>query len=148
MTGRLFLDTNILVYLFDADAPTKQSHVRQLLSNQTLHARLILSTQVLQEFYVTVTRNLATPLEPVAAAQAVRDLATWAVVPIDPSLILSAVARSQVSCISFWDALIVEAALSGGATDLYSEDLQDGLIVEGMRISNPFRSGFQTPQNL
>lgn len=146
MTGRLFLDTNILVYLFDADAPTKQGHVRQFLSNQTLQARLILSTQVLQEFYVTVTRKLATPLEPVAAAQAVRDLATWAVVQIDPSLILSAIARSQVSRISFWDALIVEAALSGGATDLYSEDLQDGLIVEGMRISNPFRSGSQTSQ--
>ncbi len=144
MTDRVFLDTNILVYLFDADAPTKQRRVRDLLSNQALQARLVLSTQVLQEFYVSVTRKLATPLEPPVAAQTVWDLATWPVIQIDPGLILSAIARSQTARLSFWDALIVEAALSGGATALYSEDLQDGLVIEGMRISNPFQRGFLT----
>ncbi len=147
MTDRIFLDTNILVYLFDADAPTKQLRVRQLLANQGLQARLVLSTQVLQEFYVSVTRKLATPLELPVAAQAVRDLATWPVIQIDPALILSAIARSQTAHLSFWDALIVEAALTGGTTELYSEDFQDGLVIEGMRILNPFRPGFTVPQS-
>jgi predicted nucleic acid-binding protein len=63
MKERVFLDTNVLVYLFDADDPAKQRRVQDLLSNREVRARLILSTQVLQEFYVSVTRKLATPLE-------------------------------------------------------------------------------------
>jgi predicted nucleic acid-binding protein len=141
MTDRVFLDTNVLVYLFDADASAKQRRVREILSAPALRGRLVLSTQVLQEFYVCVTRKLAVPLDPVAAAQAVRDLAAWPVVQIDPALILSAIARSRTAQLSFWDALIVEAALAGGATSLYSEDLQAGRVIEGLRISNPFQEG-------
>ena len=144
MTDRVFLDTNILVYLFDTDTPVKQRRARQLLSSQTLQARLMLSTQVLQEFYVSVTRKLAAPLEPAVAARAVQDLATWPVVQIGSRVILSAIARSQTARLSFWDALIVEAALDGGATDLYTEDLQDGLVIEEMRVLNPFQEGFPT----
>jgi predicted nucleic acid-binding protein len=141
MKDRVFLDTNILVYLFDADAPTKQRQVRELLSDPTLRGRLILSTQVLQEFYVCVTRKLAVPLDPEEATQTVRDLAAWPVVQIDPPLILSSIARSRTEQLSFWDALIVEAALAGGAAHLYSEDLQDGRVIEGMQINNPFTVG-------
>jgi predicted nucleic acid-binding protein len=139
MKDRVFLDTNILVYLFDADAPTKQLQVRAILANPALRGRLILSTQVLQEFYVCVTRKLAVPLDPKEAAQTVRDLATWPVVQIDPPLILSGIARSRTEQLSFWDALIVEAALAGGAAHLYSEDLQDGRVIEGLHIVNPFQ---------
>ena len=78
------------------------------------------------------------------AARAVQDLATWPVVQIGSRLILSAIARSQTARLSFWDALIVEAALNGGATDLYTEDLQDGLVIEEMRVLNPFQEGLPT----
>ena len=139
MKERVFLDTNVLVYLFDADDPAKQCRVQDLLSNRELRARLILSTQVLQEFYVSVTRKLAIPLDPEAAFQAVQDLAAFPVVQIDPSLILLAIQRSRKAKVSFWDALILEAALAAGATLLYSEDFQDGAVFGGLRIANPFK---------
>jgi predicted nucleic acid-binding protein len=138
MNESVFLDTNVLVYLFDSDAPAKQSRAREILSSRALRGHLILSTQVLQEFYVSVTRKLAVPLEPETAAQAVRGLATLSVVQIDPPLILAAIARSETARLSFWDALIVEAARAGGAAQLYSEDLQDGLVIDNIRIINPF----------
>lgn len=141
MKERVFLDTNVLVYLFDTDTPAKQRRVQELLSNRELRARLILSTQVLQEFYVSVTRKLATPLGLEAAFQAVQDLAAFPVVQIDTPLILLAIQRSGKTKISFWDALIVEAALVTGATVLYSEDFQDGAVFGRVRVMNPFMVG-------
>jgi predicted nucleic acid-binding protein len=139
MKERVFLDTNILVYLFDADDPAKQRRVQDLLSNRELRTRLILSTQVLQEFYVSVTRKLATPLDPEAAFQAVQGLTALPVVQIDPPLILLAIQRSRKVKVSFWDALILEAALAADATFLYSEDFQDGSVFGRLRIVNPFK---------
>jgi predicted nucleic acid-binding protein len=139
MKERVFLDTNVLVYLFDADDPAKQRRVQALLSDRELRAQLILSTQVLQEFYVSVTRKLGTPLDPEAAFQAVQDLAAFPVVQIDPPLILLAIQRSRKAKVSFWDALILEAALAAGATLLYSEDFRDGAVFGGLRIANPFK---------
>ena len=139
MKERVFLDTNVLVYLFDTDDPAKQHRAQDLLSNRELRAQLILSTQVLQEFYVSVTRKLATPLDTEAAFQAVQDLAAFPVVQIDPPLILLAIQRSRKAKVSFWDALILEAALANGATLLYSEDFQDGAVFGGLRIANPFK---------
>jgi predicted nucleic acid-binding protein len=139
MKERVFLDTNVLVYLFDADDPAKQRRVQALLSDRELRAQLILSTQVLQEFYVSVTRKLGTPLDPEAAFQAVQDLAAFPVVQIDPPLILLAIQRSRKAKVSFWDALILETALAAGATLLYSEDFRDGAVFGGLRIANPFK---------
>jgi predicted nucleic acid-binding protein len=139
MKERVFVDTNVVVYLFDADDPAKQRIVQNLLSNQELRARLILSTQVLQEFYVSVTRKLATPLDPEAAFQAVQDLAALPMGQIDPALILLAIHRSRKAKVSFWDALILEAALTAGATILYSEDFQHGAVYGELRIVNPFQ---------
>jgi predicted nucleic acid-binding protein len=137
MTGEIFLDTNVVVYMFDADAPRKQRQARELFTYQSV--RYLLSTQVLQEFYVSVTRKLATPLDAAAAYQAVQHLTSLRVIQIDPPLVLSAITRSRSAKLSFWDALIVESALAGGAVHLYSEDLQDGRMIEGMRITNPFK---------
>lgn len=139
MKERIFLDTNVLVYLFDTDDPTKQRRVRDLLSSPELRAQVILSTQVLQEFYVSVTRKPATPLDLDTAFQAVQDLTAFPIVQIDPSLILLAIQRSSKAKVSFWDALIVEAALVAGATLLYSEDFQDGAVFGALRVTNPFR---------
>lgn len=137
---RVFLDTNVLVYLFDRGAPKKRDAARRLLVSHGAELELALSTQVLQEFYVTVTRKLAKPLPPEQAERAVRDLARLPVVPASVNLVLAAVALSRRAGFSFWDATIIEAALHSGAQELLSEDLQDGREIEGMRIRNPFCS--------
>lgn len=136
---KAFFDTNILVYLFDAGAPAKQRRAREILTQHTLAGETLLSTQVLQEFYVVVTRKLATPLDPDAAYQAVRELAVMPSVRVDIPLILSAIQLSRSKRLSFWDGLIVQSALEGGAAILYSEDMQDGQVFETLRIENPLR---------
>jgi predicted nucleic acid-binding protein len=137
---RRFLDTNVLVYLFDIDAPEKKAAVTGLFEREGASGLLILSTQVLQEFYVVVTRKLARPLAPEVAEQAVRDFATWPVRQVTPALILSAIRRSIASRLSFWDALIVETAIDAGATAILTEDLQHGQVIDGVRVVNPFAS--------
>jgi predicted nucleic acid-binding protein len=141
MKERVFLDTNVLVYLFDADDPAKQRRAQEFLLSQELRGRVILSTQVLQEFYVSVTRKLAIPLDPDTAFTAVQDLTAFPVVQVDTSLILLAIRRSDQAKISFWDALILESALVGGATTLYSEDFQNGAVFGRVRVMNPFTVG-------
>ncbi len=132
-----FVDTNVLVYLFDNDAPTKQSRARQLLENEA--EDLVLSTQVLGEFYVTVTRKLAKPLEPRVAREAVDDLCALRVRSLRAELVQAAVRRSDASQLSYWDALIVETALDAGTAVLLTEDLQHGQVFDGLRVANPFR---------
>ena len=100
---------------------------------------LLLSTQVLQEFYVTVTRKLARPLPEETALAALRQLATLPTVQVDRRLVLEAARRSKALKLSFWDALIVQASIEGGATHLLSEDLQHGRHIDGVTIQNPFR---------
>jgi predicted nucleic acid-binding protein len=92
----------------------------------------------LQEFYVSVTRKLASPLPPEVAEARVRDFSWLPLVQVDPSLIVAAIARSRRLGFSFWDALIVEAALRAGAGRLLTEDLQDGQEIGGLRVENPF----------
>jgi predicted nucleic acid-binding protein len=99
----------------------------------------VLSTQVLQEFYVSVTRKLASPLPPEVAEARVRDFSDLPLVRVDAPLILAAIARSRSLGFSFWDALILEAALSAGAERLLTEDLQHGQEIESLRVENPFR---------
>ncbi|MCC6309996.1 MAG: PIN domain-containing protein [Trueperaceae bacterium] len=135
---RVFFDTNVLVYLFDAAAPAKRATARRLFSEHSATGALTLSTQVLQEFYVCVTRKLSAPLSEPAALEVVRDLRSFALVLVDADMILGATARSSAERFSFWDALIVEAALSGGATQLLSEDMQNGRRVSGLTIVDPF----------
>ena len=134
-----FVDSNVLVYLFDQDTPRKKAAAQQLLQTEGAAGNILLSTQVLQEFYVTVTRKLARPLKPDTALEVVNQFAALPLVVIDPPLILSAIRRSQQDSISFWDSLIIDAALKGGAERLWSEDLQHGRVLNGMRIENPFR---------
>lgn len=136
---RSFFDTNVLVYLFDEDSPEKQAAARELVRQETADGRAVLSTQVLQEFYVAITRKLALPVPPPTALQALADLCALPVVQVDKDLVLRGARRSQAGDFSFWDALIVEAALQARATTLWTEDLQHGQTVETLRIANPFR---------
>jgi predicted nucleic acid-binding protein len=133
-----FVDTNVLVYLFDVDAPAKQAMARELLKAGAEEGGLVLSAQVLSEFYVTVTRKLAQPLEPEAARQAVADLCAFPVCRVSAELVLAAIRRSERSRLSYWDSLIVETALDAGAVVLITEDLQGGQSFDGLRVENPF----------
>jgi predicted nucleic acid-binding protein len=135
---RAFFDTNTLVYLYDNDAPEKKRKAQSLLLKAAEAGQVLLSTQVMQEFYVSVTRKLAEPLPSADAERAVRRLADFSVVQVDPNLIFTAIAVSRRYRFSFWDALIVQAALQGGAATLYSEDLQHAQSIDGMLILNPF----------
>jgi predicted nucleic acid-binding protein len=139
MSDRVFFDTNIFVYLFDRDAPDKQRISRNLLDEHGKESRIVLSMQVLQEFYVTVTRKLALPLAPAEAEGATRGLSVFPVVQTDPQMIFRAIALSQEEQLSFWDALIIRAALEGDCSQLLSEDLQHGRRFESLTIENPYR---------
>ena len=133
-----FVDTNVFVYMFDNHSPRKQARARELLVDYAQH--IILSTQVLGEFYVTVTRKFDKPLPAADAMEALDDLCAFPVRPLRTELVRSAVRRSASSQLSYWDALIIESAIDGGATVLLTEDLQHGRTFAGLQIVNPFRA--------
>jgi predicted nucleic acid-binding protein len=131
----VFLDTNILVYLFDHGEPRKKAIAEGIFRE---HKCIRLSTQVLQEFFVVVTRKLERPLEPEVALRSVEHFQAYPVAVVTNALVTQAIRRSIDSQLSLWDALIVETALSEKAALLITEDLQDGWKVGPMRVWNPF----------
>ena len=139
MSRRCFLDTNVLVYADDLDAGRKNAVARELLREALATGAGVVSTQVLQEFFVIATRKLG--VEAATARRKVELLARLDVVRIEVPLILSAVDLHRLHRISFWDALVVRAAVVSGASVLYTEDLQHGPAFEGLRVENPFREG-------
>lgn len=137
MTGRAFIDTNVLVYAMDDGAPAKQARARELMVAARAESHVI-SPQVLQEFYNAVTRKLARPVGAHDASAAVRALARLTVVPADAELVVAAIGIHQRHQLSFWDALILQSALKGGCDRLLSEDLQHGFRVGTLVVENPF----------
>lgn len=133
---RRFLDTNVLLYADDLDAGPKRERAREILRDAIRSGEGVVSTQVLQEFFVVSTRKLG--VDPAAARRKVELLSEMDLVRIDLGLILSAIDLHRLHSFSFWDALIVRAAAVGGCQTLLSEDLQDGRVVDGLRIENPF----------
>lgn len=136
--SRSFLDTNVLLYMYDDDEPRKKDLAVRAFERAIESNRAMLSTQVLQEFYVNATRKLAVPLSPERAAARVRDFARLPLVRVDEAMIIAAIERHRSMSFSFWDALVVEAALRGGAGRLLTEDLQHGQEIDGLRVENPF----------
>jgi predicted nucleic acid-binding protein len=134
---RRFLDTNVLVYADDLDAGTKREKARGLLDEALASGEGVVSTQVLQEFFVISTGKLG--VEPALARRKVELLAEMDLVRVDLDLILAAIDLSRLHSFSFWDALIVRAAAAAGCGLLLSEDLQHGQVVDGVRIEDPFR---------
>lgn len=134
---RVFVDTNVLVYAFDDSEPKKQLTAERLLENET--REIFVSTQVLQELYVALTKGRQPITSPEIAERAVREAAAYSVVQVDVPLVVSAIAASRKYRLSFWDALIVRAAAQAGCGALLSEDLNDGQALEGVQIENPFR---------
>ena len=138
MSDRIFVDTNILVYAHDADAGEKHAAAAQALADLWQYRNGILSTQVLQELYITLTRKVTSPVTGNVARRLIRNYLTWDLVLNDGAIILYAGEIADNYQLSFWDGLIVAAAYSKNAAIILTEDMNHGQVVEGIRIENPF----------
>ena len=128
-----FVDTNVLVYAFNkSDSPKKRS-ARRLLDELMADDRLRVSTQILQELFVTLTRKVKRSCSLEEALAVLDDLAAWPLVTVDYAAIRAAAGLASQAKLSFWDALVVVAAARSGATELYTEDLNDGQEILGAR---------------
>jgi predicted nucleic acid-binding protein len=137
MTVKTFVDTNILVYAHDVDEGLKHQTARDILIELMSSRSGVLSPQVLQEFYVNVTRKIAKPLSKQAAREIVQDYSIWCIETTAVE-VATAFRIEDEARISFWDALICASALKAGATVLLSEDMSSGQHIAGLRIQNPF----------
>jgi predicted nucleic acid-binding protein len=135
-----FVDTNVLAYAHDTSDQARQPVAAGLLERLWRSREGVLSTQVLTEFYVVVTRKFDPPLTRREARTLVDVYAAWPVVQVDAQLIVAASGLEEQHSFSFWDALIIEAARRSGADRLVSEDLQHGRRIAGLVIDNPFRA--------
>jgi predicted nucleic acid-binding protein len=135
---KAFFDTNVLVYAFDKSEPEKGGIAKGLIRDFGSKGNLVLSTQVLQEFYATVTKAKKIMLTKKKAEDIVNDFAEFPLVQVDKAIVSKAMKRHQSNAFSFWDSLIVEAALQSDCSTLLSEDMQNGLVIDSLTISNPF----------
>ncbi len=132
-----FFDTNILIYSVDTSETGKYGLAADLVEKHLVRENGAISVQVLREFY-SVSRKMRNPLSDEQARRMVDHFATFRTLSEDVAMVLGAARRTGELSISFWDALIVEAALRSGADRLFTEDLQHGKVIEGMRVENPF----------
>jgi predicted nucleic acid-binding protein len=137
MSDKTFVDTNILVYAHDIDAQRKRELARSALRTLWTDGTGVISPQVLQEFYVTVTRKIAKPLSKKTARAVIGTYSVWCV-DVTTAEIEAAFRIEDAAKIGFWDALVVAAAVNAGATKLLSEDLNAGQTIAGVFIENPF----------
>lgn len=138
MSGKVFVDSNVLIYAHDKDAGIRQRQASQRLKALWESQAGLLSTQVLQEFYVNVTRKIKTPLAHGVAREVIRNYGLWVESPITPSTVIRASEITETWQLAFWDSMIVAAAEQDGAAELLSEDLNHGQVIAGVRIVNPF----------
>jgi predicted nucleic acid-binding protein len=139
MSDKVFVDTNVLVYAHDLDAGERHDIAARLVSALWEARTAVISTQVLQEFYVNATRKIPSPLPRAVARQVVRTYAVWQTEIIGPPEIEAASEIEEQHQLSFWDALIVAAARKGGASRILTEDMSPDRSISGVRIENPFR---------
>lgn len=137
MTAKTFVDTNILVYAHDIDQARKHDVAREILIELMQDRCGALSPQVLQEFYVTVTRKIAKPLSRREARAIVEDYSVWCI-DTTAAEVVAAFRIEDEAKISFWDALICASAAKAGAEILLSEDMNARQEIAGVRIQNPF----------
>jgi predicted nucleic acid-binding protein len=138
MTETSFVDSNIPIYAHDLDAGAKRTRAAACLRELWDSGSGRMSTQVLQEFCVNVTRKIPRPLSGAAAREIVRNYACWVHAPVTPATVVRASEICETWKLSFWDSMIVAAAEQIAATELLTEDLNHGQIVAGIRIRNPF----------
>ena len=135
-TGRSFFDSNVLVYTDDADSPAKRERALELFEHHRRAGSGVVSNQVLQEYFVASTRKLG--VDAGIARRKVELFARLHLVPLSVDDLLGAVDIQRLHQVSFWDALVVRAAVASGCTRLYSEDLHAGWRHDGLEVVNPF----------
>lgn len=138
MKDKGFLDTNILVYAYDRRDPAKQLKAQALLEQGIHDENVSLSTQILSEFFVVITRRIQTPLSVDEAAEVIESLSIIPVAEVDRAMVKRAIETHQRYGISYWDALIVAAAERSGCAQIYSEDLKHGDSYHRVLVVNPF----------
>jgi predicted nucleic acid-binding protein len=138
MSDRSFVDTNVLVYAHDVEAGERHEVAAGLVTALWDSRNAVISTQVLQEFYVNATRKIPKPVTRAVARQIVRTYAAWPTETVGPADIERASELEEQYQMSFWDALIVAAAVKAGATRVLTEDMSTGRVIEGVVIENPF----------
>ncbi|MCY4661498.1 MAG: PIN domain-containing protein [Acidobacteria bacterium] len=136
MTGREFLDTNVLIYAHDGRDPRKQTCARDLIRRLLRERRGVLSLQVLQEFFAAATRKLGMSSED--ARRRIVQYSRFDVVTLGVADLVAAIDLHRLHHVSLWDALVVRAALNGACTTLHTEDMQSGYVVETLTLRNPF----------
>lgn len=137
MSVRSFFDTNVLIYADDRAAPAKQQRALELVAEHRRKRTGVVSLQVLQEYFVAVTRKLQVDAR--VARRKVELLTEFDVARVEVADILAAIDLHRLHGFSFWDALIIRAAKQAGCRVLFSEDLQDMKDIDGIQIVNPFR---------
>jgi predicted nucleic acid-binding protein len=133
-----FVDTNILVYAHDISAVEKQVVAKALLQRLWESGNGCISIQILQEFYVNVTRKVAQPLLSHEASEIIRDLSFWQVHSPCANDVLGAIDIQQHYHLSFWDAMMIQSAESSGCSMIWSEDLSSGQLYRNVEVRNPF----------
>ena len=136
---KVFIDTNVIVYAYDISAGEKHSKAVEIINGLWDTGSGITSTQVLQEFFVNVTRKITKPLDAVTAKEIVKDFLKWKTVIVDGEIIMDAIDIHSAYKYSFWDSVIIASAVGGGAGTLFSEDLSDKQTIKGIVIRNPFK---------
>ena len=137
MSGKTFIDTNVLIYAHDMDANGKHEIAKRVLRELWSERTGVLSMQVLQEFYINVTRNIPSPLSRDLARSVVNSYVPWCM-ETTPSEISAAFRIEDESRIAFWDALIVSSAAKSGATRILSENVSARQRIAGILVENPF----------
>jgi predicted nucleic acid-binding protein len=137
---KVFVDTNVLVYAYDIDAGQKHRIALTIMKDLWGSGLGMLSTQTLQEFFVTTTVKIAVPLDISLAKEIITKLSKWDIVTNNIGTVIEAIELHGRYKHSFWDSLIIASAIAGGARTILSEDLSDGQIIQGITIRNPFKN--------
>lgn len=140
MIDKVFIDTNILVYLFDKSEKEKQTRVKKLISDLLLQTRMFVSVQVINEFISVTGKKIANPISPAQQREIIEFINDiFIITPLNEVTTLNALEISQKYKLSFWDSLIISSALENICSILYSEDTQSGFsIFDKIKIVNPF----------
>ena len=147
MSDRVFVDTNVLVYAYDRSEPGKQQQALEVLDRLAVTGVGMISTQVLAEFVVAVTRKIPAPLSVAEAYERVKNyLQSWAVVDLTGMIVLEAARGVRDHQFSFWDAQIWATARLNQVPVVFSEDFADGAVIEGIRFVNPFAESFDVEE--
>jgi predicted nucleic acid-binding protein len=135
-----FCDTNVLAYAYDTRMPTKRDIALGIVTRLWAEENGALSIQVMQELFMALTRKMAPPLSSSEARDVIRELAEWQVYAPKSGDLLEAIDRAARWQVSFWDAMILTAAREVAAETLWTEDLNDGHVYDGVTVRNPFSS--------